>query len=66
MRKSTLVLLALLSAFAVMLSACGTTTPVPTEVEAPELPVEEKSLIVVGSKDFTEQFILGQIAVLAL
>ncbi|MEA1976406.1 MAG: glycine betaine ABC transporter substrate-binding protein [Chloroflexota bacterium] len=67
MRKSTLVLLALFSAFAVMLSACGTTTPaVPTEVEAPEPPVEEKGLIVVGSKDFTEQFILGQIAVLAL
>ena len=36
-----------------------------TEAPAPEEP-EEKGLIVVGSKEFTEQIILGQIAVLAL
>jgi osmoprotectant transport system substrate-binding protein len=64
-----------------LLAACGGTTPTEapadTEVvpEATEPPPEEEEvveeeaeggLIVVGSKEFTEQIVLGQIAVLAL
>jgi len=55
-----------------LLAACAP-KPVPTEApvdteEAPEAtePPEEGGLIVVGSKDFSEQYILGYITVLAL
>jgi osmoprotectant transport system substrate-binding protein len=44
-------------------------TAAPAATEAPaatQPPAAEKGLIVVGSKEFTEQIILGQIAVLAL
>jgi osmoprotectant transport system substrate-binding protein len=69
------ILLAVLVTISLVLPACG---PAPTAVEeTPEIEeteemegaVEEegeKGLIVVGSKEFTEQIILGQIAVLAL
>ncbi|MEA3303287.1 MAG: glycine betaine ABC transporter substrate-binding protein, partial [Pseudomonadota bacterium] len=66
--------LAVLITVSLMLTACA---PAPTEApaeveeaeeapEAEEVVEEEKGLIVVGSKDFSEQFILGYIAVLAL
>ncbi len=75
------IVLAVLITVSLMLTACAPApTEAPAEVEeveeAPEVeeveeveeaPVEEeKGLIVVGSKDFSEQFILGYIAVLAL
>ena len=40
----------------------ATAAPAMTEPSAPE----EKGLVIVGSKDFTEQFILGKLTVLAL
>ena len=58
MKKQISLLFAVLVVISLLLGAC-TSAP----VEAPE---EEKGLIVVGSKDFSEQFILGYIAVLAL
>jgi osmoprotectant transport system substrate-binding protein len=71
-KKKLNLLLAALVIASLLLAACG--APAPTEApadteEAPaatQPPAEEKGLIVVGSKDFTEQFILGYIAVLAL
>ncbi len=71
------IMFAVLITLALILTACA---PAPTEApaeveetaeeeavqeEAP-VEVEEKGLIVVGSKEFTEQIILGKIAVLAL
>ena len=76
------IVLAVLITVSLMLTACAPApTEAPAEVEeveeAPEaeeveeveeapVEAEEKGLIVVGSKDFSEQFILGYIAVLAL
>ena len=59
---------------ALLLSACGGGASAPTEApEATEAPVqteasvqEEKGLVIVGSKEFTEQIILGKMTVLAL
>ncbi|MCJ7825760.1 MAG: hypothetical protein MUP44_12750, partial [Anaerolineales bacterium] len=77
-----IIVLAVLITVSLMLTACAPApTEAPAEVEeveeAPEaeeveeveeapVEAEEKGLIVVGSKDFSEQFILGYIAVLAL
>ncbi|MDY6875327.1 MAG: glycine betaine ABC transporter substrate-binding protein [Chloroflexota bacterium] len=72
MKKIVNVLLPVLAVISLLLAACAP-KPAPTEApaatEAPadtQPPAEEKGLIVVGSKDFTEQFILGYITVLAL
>jgi len=63
MKKQMNLLLALL-VVASLLLAVGAPMPAPASASQP--PDEEKGLIVIGSKDFTEQIILGQIAVLAL
>ena len=70
MKKRITVLLAVAAITCLLLTACPKpTTPPPAATKAPEAtqpPAEEKELIVVGSKEFTEQIILGQLAVLAL
>ncbi|MCD4803966.1 MAG: hypothetical protein K8R16_13595, partial [Anaerolineales bacterium] len=58
MKKQISLIFAVLVVISLLLGACA-----PAPVEVPE---EEKGLVVVGSKDFSEQFILGYIAVLAL
>ena len=63
MKKRMNLLLALLIVASLLL-AVGAHAPAPASASQP--PDEEKGLIVIGSKDFTEQIILGQIAVLAL
>jgi len=69
-KKRITVLLAVAAITSLLLTACPKpTTPPPAATKAPEAtqpPAEEKELIVVGSKEFTEQIILGQLAVLAL
>jgi osmoprotectant transport system substrate-binding protein len=70
-KKKLNLLLAAVVIASLLLTACGAPAPTeaPAATKAPaatEPPAEEKGLIVVGSKDFTEQFILGYIAVLAL
>ncbi|OQY22210.1 MAG: hypothetical protein B6I34_06220, partial [Anaerolineaceae bacterium 4572_32.1] len=72
MKKIVNVLLAVLVVTSLLLAACApkpTPTAAPAATEAPaatQPPAEEKGLIVVGSKDFSEQYILGYITVLAL
>ncbi|MDY7078965.1 MAG: glycine betaine ABC transporter substrate-binding protein, partial [Chloroflexota bacterium] len=73
MKKQLNVLLILVVITSLLLTACGggaTEPPPPPDATSPpaatQPPAEEKGLIVVGSKDFTEQFILGYITVLAL
>ena len=76
MKKKLNVLLAVMVITSLLLAACApkaTPTPVPTQApaatkapEATKPPAVEPGLIVVGSKEFTEQIILGLIAVLAL
>jgi len=68
MKKQVSILFAVLVVISLLLGAC---TPAPVETpaeveEAEEAPEEEKGLVIVGSKDFSEQFILGYISVLAL
>ena len=66
MKKIVNVLLPVLAVISLLLAACAP-KPAPTEAPAAtQPPAEEKGLIVVGSKDFSEQYILGYIAVLAL
>jgi len=75
-KKKLNVLLAVVVITSLLLAACApkaTPTQAPTKVpeatkapEATKPPAVEPGLIVVGSKEFTEQIILGQIAVLAL
>ncbi|MBU0511359.1 MAG: hypothetical protein KJ638_06620, partial [Chloroflexi bacterium] len=77
MKKQLSLLFAVFVIVSLLLGACKPApAATPAEVEAPaeaeEAPEaekvveEEKGLIIVGSKDFSEQFILGYIAVLAL
>ena len=79
MRKKYHVLTAITIIATFLLAACGgAATPTqapaaaPTEAQATQMQATQapasssKGLIVVGSKDFTEQFILGQITVQAL
>ena len=58
MKKLVNVLLPLLVTASLLLAACAP-TPAPTEAPAAatQPPAEEKGLIVVGSKDFSEQYI---------
>jgi osmoprotectant transport system substrate-binding protein len=75
-KKKLNVLLAVVVITSLLLAACGpkaTPTQVPTKapeatkaLEATKPPAVEPGLIVVGSKEFTEQIILGKITVLAL
>jgi osmoprotectant transport system substrate-binding protein len=71
-KKIVNVLLPVLAVASLLLAACApqpTPTKAPAATEAPEAtqpPAVEAGVIVVGSKEFTEQIILGQIAVLAL
>jgi glycine betaine/choline ABC-type transport system substrate-binding protein len=79
LRKKYHVLTAITIIATFLLAACGgAATPTqapaaaPTEAQATQMQATQapasssKGLIVVGSKDFTEQFILGQITVQAL
>ena len=73
MKKHLNVLLAVMTIISLLLAACGS-KPAPTQApaatkapEATEPPTAaEEGLVVVGSKDFSEQYILGYITVLAL
>ena len=76
MKKKLNVLLAVMVITSLLLAACAPkATPTRAPTKAPEAtkapeptkpPAVEEGLIVVGSKDFSEQYILGYIAVLAL
>jgi osmoprotectant transport system substrate-binding protein len=70
-KKKLNLLLAAVVIASLLLTACGAPTPTEAPADTEEAPAatqppEGGGLIVVGSKDFTEQFILGYITVLAL
>lgn len=69
MKKQLGILFTLLIIFSLMLGACQSAAEAPVEEEETGAPQEEEmatGLVVVGSKDFTEQFILGYLSVIAL
>lgn len=63
-RRNVLLIAVIVIAALVLLAACGGAAT-PTEEEAAPAE-EEKGTVVVGSKEFTEQIVLGQITVQAL